>query len=196
MEVEKQIEQSLVVVKNEVATISELKELKITSQETLEQSAEGLKKISAVSKIIKAEKDKNINPAKQIIENVKNFWKPFETAIDEAEMHIKSEQTKWLEKVRKQQQEQEDKSKKELEEKLNNGEDISEALANQGNKIERIEHKADAIKTYTYTGVRITDKAKLPLQYLIPDESAIKKALQSGVAVEGAELYTEERVKK
>lgn len=193
---DKKIEQSLVVVKKELATIAELGDLKITGKPSLDLSAEGLKAISKVSKLIKAEKDSWIAPLKEQIERHKERYLPFEQKISEIETHIKSEQTSYLTKLRKQEADLKAKQDAEIAEKMSKGEDITEDLEKAGNKLEKIEAKSDIIKTWTYTGVRITDKAKLPLQFLIPDESAIKSALQSGVKVEGAELYTEERVKK
>ena len=193
---DKKIEQSLIVVKKELATIAELGDLKITGKPSLDLSAEGLKAISKVSKLIKAEKDSWIAPLKEQIERHKERYLPFEQKISEIETHIKSEQTSYLTKLRKQEADLKAKQDAEIAEKMSKGEDITEDLEKAGNKLEKIEAKSDIIKTWTYTGVRITDKSKLPLQFLIPDESAIKSALQSGVKVEGAELYTEERVKK
>jgi len=191
-EVEKKIEESLAIVRTETQSIPELKELRITGQPTLEKSAEGLKMIGKVSKIIKAEKEKNINPLKKVIENIKEFWAPFEKDLAEAENNLKSEQRKYSEKLKA----KEEVEKARINEAFEKGEVSEKDIEKSGKKLEAIEEKSSLIKTYTYTGVRIVDKAKVPLQYLDPNETEIKKALQSGIVVPGAELYTEERVKK
>jgi hypothetical protein len=191
-EVEKKIEESLAIVRTETQSIPELKELRITGQPTLEKSAEGLKMIGKVSKIIKAEKEKNINPLKKVIENIKEFWAPFEKDLAEAENNLKSEQRKYSEKLKA----KEEVEKARINEAFEKGEVSEKDIEKSGKKLEAIEEKSSLIKTYTYTGVRIVDKAKVPLQYLDPNETEIKNALQSGIVVPGAELYTEERVKK
>jgi hypothetical protein len=189
---EKQIEQGLVIVKREVSTIEELDKLVVSGKPSLEKSAEGLKQISAVSKIIKAEKEKIIGPAKQIIENTKKFWEPFEKTIAEIEFHIKSEQRKYSDKLRA----EEAAAKKELEDSFKKGKMDDKQFEAAGKRLEKIEERSDLIKTYTYTGVRITDKSKIPLEFLEPMETAIKNALLQGIKIPGAELYTEQRVKK
>ena len=191
-QIEEKIEQSLAVVRNETATISELKDLKISGQPTLEKSAEGLKAISRVSKIIKEEKDKNIKPLRQVIANINDFWKPFETVIDEAEKHIKSEQKKYKDKMDAAAAEE----KRELAEKFDKGEATMEEIEKSGEKLKKFEDKTSLIKTYTYTGVRILDKKMIPLEFMDPNTAAIQTAIEAGMPVPGAELYKEERVKK
>jgi hypothetical protein len=193
---DKKIEQSLVVVKKELATIAELGDLKITGKPSLDLSAEGLKAISKVSKLIKAEKDSWIAPLKEQIERHKERYLPFEQKIAEIEQHIKAEQTSYLVKLRKQEAELKAKQDAEIADKMSKGEDITEDLEKAGNKLEKIEAKSDLIKTWTYTGARITDKSKLSLQFLEPNMALILETMKAGVKVEGAELYTEERVKK
>ena len=193
---DKKIEQSLAVVKKEMAIVAELIDLKITGKPSLDLSAEGLKAISKVSKIIKAEKDSWIAPLKEQIERHKERYLPFEQKISEIETHIKEEQTSYLTKLRKQEAEAKAKADAEIADKMSKGEDITEDLEKAGKKLEKIEAKSDIIKTWTYTGARIIDKSKLPLQFLEPNMTAILEALKAGVKVEGAELYTEERVKK
>ena len=191
-EIEEQIEQSLVIVKRETQNISELKGLKITSQATLESSAEGLKMISKVSKIIKEEKDKNIKPLRQVIANINDFWKPFEMTISEAETNIKAEQGKWKKKV----DEETAKEKAKLEEQFKEGKATMADIEKSGEKLQKLEKKTDLIKTYTYKGVRILDKKLIPLDFMEPNTSAIQTAIEAGMTVPGAEMYTEERVKK
>ena len=193
---DKKIEQSLTIVKNELATISELETLKITGKPTLDLSVEGLKIISKVSKIIEAEKDSWIAPLKEQIERHKERYLPFEQKVAEIERHIKGEQTDYLAKLRKQEAEEKARIDAEIAEKMKQGEDVTKDIEKAGNKLEKIEAKTDLIKTFTYTGARIIDKSKLPLQFLEPDMTAILEALKAGVKVEGAELYTEERVRR
>jgi hypothetical protein len=191
-ELDKQIESSLVIVKENVLTIEELKNLKITSQATLESSAEGLKRISKVSKIIKEEKDKNIKPLRQVIANINDFWKPFEISIYETETNLKVEQGKWKKKV----DEAEAKEKARLAEQFQSGNASMEEIEKSGEKLQKLEEKKSIIKTFTYKGVRILDKKLIPLEFMEPNESLIKMTIESGIPVPGAEIFTEERVKK
>jgi hypothetical protein len=192
----KKIEQSLAVVKNELATIAELGDLKITGKPSLDLSAEGLKAISKVSKAIKTEKDSWIAPLKEQIERHKERYLPFEQRVAEIERHIKAEQGAYLTRLRKEEAEAKAKADAEIAEKMKDGEDVSKDIEKAGKKLEKIEAKSDTIKTFTYTGVKILDKSKIPLQFLDVNTSALLEALKTGLKVEGAELYTEERVRR
>ena len=192
-EIEEQIENSLVVVKQNVSTIEELKGLKITSQATLESSAEGLKMISKVSKIIKEEKDKNIKPLRQVIANINDFWKPYEMIIEEIESSLKLEQGKWKKKI----DDAAAKEKARLAEQFQSGSASMEDIEKSGDKLQKLEDKTSVIKIFTYKGERILDKKLIPLEFMEPNITLIHDALwNKGLEVPGTEKFTEERVKK
>lgn len=190
--IEEQIEQSLVVVRTEVASIEELSELRISGLPTLELSADGLKRVGKVLKQIKAEKDKNIVPLRQVIANINEFWKPFEDRISEVEKHLKAEQKKYNDKVIA----EKEKAKNEINDAFKSGEVTEKQIEKSGQKLENLEEKSSLIKTYKYVGVKIIDKKLIPLELLDLNESEAKRLMQSGVVVPGCELFEETRIRK
>lgn len=186
-----EFEQGLEIVKNEVKSISELGTIKVNSRPTLDASIEGMERIKKVGKNIKAVKDQIIAPAKEIINRTKEFWQPFEDSLEAVEIHIKTEQKKYLDKVEAEKAKAEEKINSEMQ----NGDISEQEIENAGKKLERIENKSDGIKTYTYEEVVIIDKSLIPLNFLEPNITAIKQAWKLG-AVPGTELRKEERIKK
>jgi len=61
-------------------------------------------------------------------------------------------------------------------------------------KIEKIEQKIKAVPIREIVKVVITDKSKLPLEYLEPDLVAIRRDLMAGEKIEGAKLVKEKVV--
>jgi len=83
------------------------------------------------------------------------------------------------------------KKEKEIEEKITKGEMSFEQASK---KIEKIEQKIEAVPIREVVKVVITDKSKLPLEYLEPDLVAIKRDLIAGKEIQGAKLIKEKVV--
>ena len=59
-------------------------------------------------------------------------------------------------------------------------------------KADNTAEKIDKIRTRKVTRLRVTDKTKIPFDFLEVNEVELKKALTAGEQIKGAELYTEE----
>ena len=156
---------------------------KITSQPTFTVAQGTLMKIKGIQKNNKTIKDSIVNPIKEALKNVKALFAPSEEALKEMENIIKEDKVKWSDKL----EEIEAKRILEAEEKIKNGVDIEKATVALNNTKDNLKE----VKTRKIPKVRILDKSKIPLEYLEPDEVKIKAVLQSGIKVEGAELYYE-----
>ena len=154
---------------------------KITSQPTYTSAQETLMKIKGIQKNNKTIKDSIVNPIKEALKNVKALFAPSEEALKAMEDEIKEDKVKWSDKL----EEIEAKRRLEAEEKIKNGVDIEKATKALNNTKDNL----GEVKTRKIPKVRILDKTKIPLEYLEPDEVKIKAVLQSGIKVEGAELY-------
>ena len=156
---------------------------KITSQPTYNLARESLLKVKGIQKEIKKTKDSIIKPITEAVKKIRGHFAPAEKELADIEEHIKGGIVKYSEKLEAEQAKREI----ETEEKLENGvemEKATELLHNTTNKI-------NAVKTRKIPKLRIIDKSKLPLKWLIPDEVKIKTALLAGEKIPGSEIYYE-----
>ena len=156
---------------------------KITSQPTYNLARESLLKVKGIQKEIKKTKDSIIKPITEAVKNIRGLFAPAEKELADIEEHIKGGIVKYSEKLEAEQAKREI----ETEEKLENGvemEKATELLHNTTNKI-------NAVKTRKIPKVRITDKTKIPLEYLILNEKEVRPLLIAGGKIDGVELYYE-----
>ncbi len=187
MEISINEKQSLVIIKKEVEGIENNSRIRITNQAKLNQAIEIRKKILATRKILESKKQEIIDPLNQALKRTKDLFKPYEQRLEIADNWLKEQILQWEEiqeaKIKKKEQEIEEKIiKKEM-----NFEQASK-------KIEKIEQKIKAVPTREITKVVITDKSKLPLEYLEPDLVLIKRDLMLGKEIQGVKLVKEKVV--
>ncbi len=187
MEISINEKQSLVIIKKEVEGIENNSRIRITNQAKLNQAIEIRKKILATRKILESKKQEIIDPLNQALKRTKDLFKPYEQRLEIADNWLKEQILQWEEiqeaKIKKKEQEIEEKIiKKEM-----NFEQASK-------KIEKIEQKIKAVPIREIVKVVITDKSKLPLEYLEPDLVAIRRDLMAGEKIEGAKLVKEKVV--
>jgi hypothetical protein len=113
------------------------------------------------------------------------------------------------ESKRKKAEQEAENLRKELEEKEKAGGEVTEEEKEKINEVEKeaekeididkilkktenTTEKLNQIRTRKVTKLKITDKTKIPYDYLVVDEVALKRALISGEKIDGAELYEEE----
>jgi hypothetical protein len=170
--------------KKEVDTIEDMSRFKISGDVTLARSIKIRELIKAKQKEIKVTKDKMVDPIKQGLKEIMDFWKPFEERLAIVDSYMSSQQLDYRKKLVA----ESEKKQAEVEKKIEKGEITFEQASK---KIEKVEMKVDAIPTRIQKKAKVIDKAKLPLDYLIPDMVAIRRDLLKGEKIPGAELYDE-----
>lgn len=179
------MKKELSLIKREVEKISVKADIKIKSQKDLDSALVIRKNIKEIQKSVKDKKEEITKPINEALKNVRELFKPIEAKLDLAEKSVSFAMIDWEQRKRK----EIEKKLQEVEGKIARG-DISFSKASE--IIERAEEKVAVIPIRKIKKVRITDKSKLSLDYLIPDLILIKKELMDGKVVDGAELYEEE----
>lgn len=155
---------------------------KIKSKKDLEIGKQYLNDIKFEETKVKEFEARFIKPLRDHIKTLNDPVLIFKKKIKECETHIKSELLSYSQK----QAEKIENKKQQIEQKVDTGElDFSKGAE----KIAKQDEKLDlGIKTRKVVSLKITDANLIPREYLIPDERAIKEALQSGKSIPGCEL--------
>ena len=180
-------EQSLMIIKKEVEGIENNSRIRITSQVRLNQAIEMRKKITDAKKILESQKQEIIGPLNKALKKTRELFKPYEQRLEIVDNWLKEQMLQW-EAI---QQEELEKKEQEIEKKIAEGEMSFEEASK---KVEKIEQKIEAVPTREITKVVITDKSKLPLEYLEPDLVLIKRDLMLGKEIQGVKLVKEKVV--
>ena len=189
-----QEEKSLTPYKKKVSgLISQSQGLDIKTEAQMETAVDYLKQVKDAGKKVKEQKEKLTDPAQETLRRIRALFKPIEDNIREAEGIIKDKMLSFDEIKRKQ---SESKIAK-IEAKVKAGSiDITKA-AEQMEKIEpKTQYEGDAgkIQYRTIKKILIVDKTKIPREYLVLNESLIRRDLLKGVSVPGAKIVEEKQV--
>ena len=184
MEISINEEKSLIVIKKQVENVEGIGRIRITSQVKLEQAVEARKRVLEAKKLVETQKKEITDPLNLSLKKIRNLFKPFEQRLDIVDSWLKEQMLSWEQAQEEARKEKE----KEIEDKIAKGEMTFEQA---GKKIEKIDKKIEVVPTREISKVEITDKSKLPLEYLLPDLVLIKRDLLLGKEIEGAKLVKE-----
>jgi hypothetical protein len=194
-------------IKKTVDTVlAEMKTITIIDQESYEAGAEFLKKIKATTKIVEAEyeyeKKATYDAYKEVLAEIKAFTDP----LSEAEKTIKGIMQKYVAAETKRKEEAAEKARRMIEEDR-----LEKAIATGDES--RLERPIDLGKGFTappkaagtYTvdtwKYEITDPAKINSEFMIPDEAAIRRTVQTmkdkaqSLVGEGVRVYCEREIR-
>ena len=166
-----------------VKDIESLSVTRVESFPTHIQARKDLIRVKEISKDIKKKKMSIILPLYEALKNIRSLFVPVEHRIDAVEGHLKSQILAYNERL----EVEKVKREKQAEERMKNGQPLDKATKG----LDIINQKIDQVRKRKIQKLRITDKSKLPLEYLIPNEVKIKSALLKGAKVAGAEIYEE-----
>lgn len=159
--------------------------IKVTSEAKLEEALNARVVIGEAAKQIATAKKSILNPLNMAIKNARALFAPLEAKVMEQDRYLYDQITKW----RFVQEEKIAAKMKKVEGDIKSG---KITITQAGQRIEKAEEKITKIPARKVEKLRILDISKIPAQYLLPNEPAIKAALRRGENIPGAELYTEE----
>ena len=163
----------LAVVKTQVnKSISTAQQLTIKTKEDLEGATVVLSKIKSVGKLIQQKKESITKPLNEALKNARDLFRPLEESWEEAERIVKQKMVVF--------QVAEEKKFEQASVKL---EKIDKPETQIGNTIFK-----------TIKKVIIKDEAKLPREYLLPNEVLIRKDALAGKEIAGVEVIEEKIV--
>ena len=175
------------------AIVEKANELTIKTESNMEVAVDYLKKIKQIALEIKTEKEKLTKPAMEVLKNVRMLFNPFEVNIKEAEFIIKEKMLKFDELQQKKAAEKIEK----IEAKVEEGKMDLVKAAEKMEKVEPKKNYAGEIGKVQYRTIQkivITNRNKIPREYLLLNETLIRRDLLKGVSVPGAKLVSEKQV--
>jgi hypothetical protein len=173
---------SLVVVsslKKKAAPIfTKLKKIeKIKTQYDFHQAAEYVKALKELSDIASAEEKDMTSGIKDTLKRIRDHFKPFQDDVNKAEYDIKLLMSSFL-----------DHNNKQLEKVSKDFEVGGMSVTTYAKKTAALQVSKGAGKVRKLKRLHIFDLAKIPREYMFPNENGILAALNNGVKVPGAKL--------
>ncbi len=168
--------------------------LKITDSTTMQVAAGMLTEANTYGDKIRQEKEKITKPLNQALKVERERWKPLETIIDTVVSTLRRKMSAYqTEAMRKANEEAEKIAARVRPGRGNLSSDKAlELLSTIEKPEENISLDNGTIKFRTSQKLVIDDEKKLPREYLIPNESAIKEDLRQGKKISGAHLEEEQ----
>ena len=167
------------------------KELVVATQEDYARALEEGKKIKTTLDQITARKEEITKPLNASLKSIRDLFKPFETAGENALATVKSKMLTFTrEEARKAEE-----AKQKLAERVERGTMKPETAVR---KIEEIKTPEKTVATETAKATtktvqkwRVVDKSKIPVQFMEPNMVAIKAEFKAMRPVPGVEQYEE-----
>lgn len=166
----------------------------ITTQEEYARAIDLVSELKEAGSKIKNLKESITKPLNEGLRNARAMFAPVEERYENAERIIK---TKLLDYKRKVDDEARAAEAK-IAARVEKGTLKLETAEKKLDAIERVETttqgKVGAIQIRVVKKVRITDANALPREYLVPNETLIRKDALSGKVIPGVEVYSEESI--
>lgn len=167
----------------------------IASAKNLVEASEIRIQIKAEAGFIKTNKEKMMRPLLDAVEVERGRWRKRETEIKEALDHLDRSMIDYQTEAKREADEKAEK----IAARVGPGRgklSAETALAqldeiNTPEKVIESDNGATGFRTYQMFAVE--DITKLPAEYLLPNDQAIRKAMENSVKLPGVRYYTEER---
>jgi hypothetical protein len=161
-------------------------DLQIKSQEDFDLAAQLVKQLKDYKDTAVVEKKHLLEPVKETMSRITNFFKPFENWVDEIEQDTKLKMSVYLQSI---------KAKKEkLDRQFETGQ-IKKASTYIGKASElRSAAESESATVRELTIIEVVDIRKIPLEFLQPDMTKIKAAWKAGNPVPGTKQSTKSSI--
>ena len=181
----------------ELQILKDIQTIEITSKETMEEATVLLSRINRKWDEMKEEKERVTKPLNEALKAERARWKPMEDKAKEAVQEIKDKMTSYQLEV--------EAAAKIAEEKISN-----RVKAGKGNlsletavkKMEEVEQADNKVKTeegsvqfVKIPDFEVMDVTLLPMEYILPNEVAIRKAMREGKKLTGVRYYESTQVR-
>lgn len=165
--------------------------LTIKTEKDAESATDILSKIKTVGKMIKERKEQITKPLSEALNSARDLFKPIEQNHAEAERIIKGKLLNWQEAERKRIEKETVKVVDKMESGKMSTEKAVAKIEDIGEVKTSVTGKVGQISTREVPKYRVTNEEIIPREFCSPDMAKIKKALDAGIQVPGAEKYYE-----
>ena len=181
------------IIKQGIKLADKIAEIQIVDTKSMEIANDHLSVAKAQLKAITEEKEKVTKPMNEALKAERARWKPAEDALDYVIKDIRKKMSAY--------QTEQDRIAREKEEKIaarvgeGKGKLKVETAVNKMNEIERapekIESEKGKLSFRTVKKFEVQDTGMLPPDYILPDLSAIRKAMLAGLELPGVKYWEE-----
>lgn len=186
--------QELALEKKVSPLVTKAEELVIESPKDMEVATEMLSKLNKLGDAAEEEKNKVMRPALDVVAAERKRWKPLETVLEGAIGIIRKKMSAYQTEAKR----IADEKAKAIEARIGEGKGklkLDTAVA-QIDALDTPEEKvmtgAGSVKFRTDKKFEVVDISKLPVEYLLANEVAIRTAMKDGKEVPGVRYFTEE----
>ncbi len=185
----------LIPLQKKISTLaSEASSLIIASPKDMQEATTILSNINKYADSVKEQKETLTKPINLSLKNIRSMFKPLEESYESAIAIIRQKMTQYKMAEDERVRIEEEKITARIKEGKGNL-SISKAVE-KIDQIERPEKEtstdAGLVQFVATKKFEIIDKSKIPLDYLIPDETAIRKAMKEGIELPGIRYYIEQ----
>lgn len=187
-------ELEVVLTKEETKAISTAEAKDITSPEDMKEAVKILSQLNQTADRLKADKEKLTNPLKELMDEIKGRYSPFEGKLKEAIASWRGKMVTYQTEEKKRADEEAAKIASRVGE--GKGKLKPETARKQLKEIDKPENRVSTdvglVRFKTTPKFEVEDVTKLPKEFILPNEVAIRKAMLNGQKLEGIRYYTEE----
>lgn len=166
----------------------------IENKDQMEEATTILSTLNQTLDRLTTDKEKLTKPINELLKEIRGRYKPFEEKLETAIASVRRQMINYQTEQKRLAKIEEDKVIARIGE--GKGKLKVETAIKKVQEIERPDSKvsteAGSVKFKTVKKFEVTDVSKLPVEYLLPNEVAIRKAMTEGKEITGVRYFTEE----
>lgn len=170
----------------------EVEKLVIETTDDLTKATSLLSQLNKQLDAIKAHKEEKTKPLNAALRAIRDDYRPYEEALNDAVASLKSKMNTYATRLATNQKQLEDKI---LSDKRTTVETKVNKLATLDVAPVETNTEQGSVKFYTVKKWRVVDMTKVPLDYLIVNEDAVKQAMKEDAPIAGIEYYEEQALR-
>ena len=185
--------------KKEIVSIEEVAgKIKVKDAESNTTAVELISKVEAQLKKIKGVKDILTKPLKDHVKLIGRMFEPLEDTLSTISQSLRGktrdyfmEQERIAEEKRRKEMEA---FNKKAEKAIEKGKEVPDFVSKVAEPVQKVVSTSGTLSMQKFTNFKIVNPALVPRDYLVIDESLIRKAITNGItAIDGVELFEDVR---
>ena len=175
--------------------------MQVTNDEENAKAAEVIGEVKTLLKRIETQRKKIVKPFNSFVKMVNTFSKTFTGPLTDAEKHLRNIIGRYAFHQEQQRRAREAELRRKMAEEQRRLEEEAKKAGFQPVKLPDMHipartgttrTEASTVSTKMKWAYMVTDKSKLPVEYILPDDKAIKRAISAGVRdIPGVKIFEE-----
>jgi len=174
-------------------TVPHFLSLEIVDQPTLQEASTYLVSAKKDYKALKADMDSLLAPLKETAEGIKAKYDPRLKALKSVIDALTTKTTQYQTKLINAQREAQEKITAKVESGYIKPETAVDKLSSLGTVEKRVETEVGGMSFIATKCFEVTDLSLVPIEFHLPDEVNIRKAMKDGIELAGVKYWTEQR---